>query len=158
MEQARFNASVSVADVLGRKRQKNMLAVTVSVVSAKHVEQHEEGRLAAVGQGDILRFQAPAIFAVEQLGERGDKLLFPLRRIVDADQTANIALVTTHIRENFLYSLLDLGNMPGISPAHHDHVVAGCHGVTQVIHEGRDTGIGGELATKSREFHGIKSI
>ena len=59
-----------------------------------------------------------------------------------------------HIPEDFLHSLLDFGDMTRIPPAHHDHVIPGGHGIPQIIHQGSDTGIGGEFATKSREFHG----
>ncbi len=135
-----------------------MLALSFAIIAAKHVEEHEEGRLTAVGQGNILGLQPPVVFPVKQFGERGDKLFFTLGRIVDADQTANVALTTTHIGQNFLHPLLNLGNVPWITATHHDHVISGCHGVTQVIHQRRDAGIGGELATKSREFHGVKSI
>ena len=65
-EQIRAQAHVGVADILRNQRQENSLAGPVFEIPREEIEQDEEGRLAAVGHGDVPRPDAPAELPAQQ--------------------------------------------------------------------------------------------
>ena len=153
VEQPLLNAGIGVANVFRRQRQQDMLAMSITVVTTKHVEKHEEGSLTAVGQRNVFGLQAPAVFLIQQLGQGGNKLFFPLRGVVNTHQPTYVRFTGGHLHQNALNSLLDLRNVAGVTTAHHDHVLTGGHGIPEIVHQGSNAGISGEFTTESREFH-----
>ncbi len=125
----------------------------ITIVTTKHIEQHEKRGLTAIGQGNIFRLQSPAILTIQKLSQGGNELLLTLGRVINTNQPARITITLGHVGQHLLDPSLNLGNMAGIAPTHHDHVVAGRQGVAKVIHQGGDSRIRGKFPTKGREFH-----
>ena len=64
-EKITVESCIRITNVLGGQRQLNLLLLAVAVLPCKHVKQHKEAGLAAVGQGDVLGAYIPAKLAAQ---------------------------------------------------------------------------------------------
>jgi len=81
----------------------------IRVFTGQHIEKHEEGGLAAIGQRHVLRGQSPVVLAVKQFHQAGNELLLALGRIVDAGQAPELFRVIHQLLRDGLESIRHRG-------------------------------------------------
>ena len=85
-EHVRHDPLVSVADVFRREWQENPPRLAGLAMPGEHVEEHERGGLAAVGNGDVPSGERPSELTTKQPGQGRDESRLALGRIVFPDE------------------------------------------------------------------------
>jgi hypothetical protein len=138
-------ADIGVADVLRGQRQVHATMTAIGHSARKKIVQHEECRLAAIADGDILLTQGPAELPVEKGRDLLAKLPVPLRRLVDAKQAVALDRVRHDVFQTLLENRLHLLQPAGITTTHEDHVGVFVQRLAEVGHQLDDAGMTSEF-------------
>ena len=134
---------VGIAHIFGRERQQDFF-VAAFKCAAEQVEQVEKGVLRAVGQGDVVARDVPAVFLAQEIGQRVNQAGIALRRGIIAhafDGGLRIQQTTHHA----LVGGVHFGQPRGVAAAQHQHGLAAGQGVAQIVHQLQDAGFSGEF-------------
>lgn len=153
----RADVGVGVADVFGGEGQEYGFVAAVVEFAAEEVEKVEEGVLRAVGEGDVLFGNVPAVAAAEVGGQRGNQAGVALRGGV-VGQAFHCRAVGGDLAQGVGEHLLYGGDVGGIAAAEHIDGFAFGEGAAEVVHQLQDAAVAGEFLAESGELHGVAFV
>mgnify|MGYP006290778615 CR=1 FL=1 len=135
---------IGVADVLRHQGKEDAPIAPLAARTGEEVEEDEEGRLAAVGDRDVLLGEVPAELPVEHAGHRGEKGGAALRRVVLAEDAVEPVGVVEQRAHLVAPDTRDVGNQRRIAAAEHVLLAAAGQRPTEVVHEPENARFAGE--------------